>query len=78
MCKLPGLNWSVARTNWSDKRLTSFMCKLPGLNWSIIRMNWLDRRLTSVGNVSGNRCESDCRSRGRKFNFGPVPYFGGD
>ena len=29
---------------------------------------------SAVGNVSGNRCESDCRSRGREFDPGPVPY----
>ena len=29
-------------------------------------------------NVSGNRCESDCRSRGREFDPDPVPYFLGD
>ena len=28
--------------------------------------------------VSGNRCESDCRSRGREFDPSPVPYFRGD
>ena len=33
---------------------------------------------SAVGNVSGNRCESDCRSRGREFDPGPVPYFLGD
>ena len=33
---------------------------------------------SAVGNVSGNRCESDCRSRGRKFDHGPVPYFRGN
>ena len=33
---------------------------------------------SSVGNMSGNRCESDCRSRGRKFDPGLVPYFRGD
>ena len=32
---------------------------------------------SAVGNVSGYRCESDCRSRGRKFDPGPVPYFRG-
>ena len=32
----------------------------------------------AVGNVSGYRCVSDCRSRGREFNPGPVPYFRGD
>ena len=29
---------------------------------------------SSVGNVSGYRCVSDCRSRGREFYSGPVPY----
>ena len=33
---------------------------------------------SAVGNVSGNRCESDCRSRGREFDPCPVPYFRGD
>ena len=33
---------------------------------------------SAVGNVSGNRCESDCRSRGREFDPAPVPYFRGD
>ena len=33
---------------------------------------------STVGNVSGYRCVSDCRSRGRKFDSGPVPYFRGD
>ena len=28
--------------------------------------------------MSGNRCESVCRSRGREFKRGPVPYFPGD
>ena len=30
---------------------------------------------SAVGNVSGYRCMSDCRSRGREFDPGPVPYF---
>ena len=29
---------------------------------------------SAVGNMSGNRCESDCRSRGREFDPGAVPY----
>ena len=33
---------------------------------------------SAVGNVSGYRCMSDCRSRGREFDPGPVPYFRGD
>ena len=30
---------------------------------------------SAVGNVSGNRCESDCRSRGRELNPGLTPSF---
>ena len=30
---------------------------------------------SAVGNVSGYRCVSDCRSRGREFDPCPVPYF---
>ena len=33
---------------------------------------------SAVGNVSGYRCVSDCRSRGREFDPGLVPYFRGD
>ena len=33
---------------------------------------------SSVGNMSGYRCVSDCRSRGQEFDLGPVPYFRGD
>ena len=32
---------------------------------------------SAVGNVSGYRCVSDCISRGREFDPGPVPYFRG-
>ena len=39
---------------------------------------WLQLSLGAVGNVSGYRCVSDCRSRGREFDPGPVPYFRGD
>ena len=35
-------------------------------------------KMMIFGNVSGNSCESDCRSRGREFDPGPVPYFRGD
>ena len=33
---------------------------------------------SAVGNVSGYRFVSDCRSRGREFDPGLVPYFHGD
>ena len=32
----------------------------------------------AVGSVSGYRCVSDCNSRGREFDPGPVQYFRGD
>ena len=37
-----------------------------------------DTPRSAVGKVSGYRCVSDCRSRGREFDPGPVPYFRGD
>ena len=36
------------------------------------------RSRSPVGNVSGYRWVSDCRSRGREFVPGPVRYFRGD
>ena len=33
---------------------------------------------SAASNVSGYICVSDCRSRGRKFDPGQVPYFRGD
>ena len=33
---------------------------------------------SAVGNMSGNRCDSDCRSRDREFDPGPVQCFRGD
>ena len=38
-----------------------------------VRMNAISR--SAVGNVSGNRCEADGRSRGREFDPDPVLYF---
>ena len=29
---------------------------------------------SAVDNVSGNRCESDCRFRGHELDPGPVPF----
>ena len=33
---------------------------------------------SAVVKVSGYRCVSDCRSRSREFDLGPVAYFRGD
>ena len=40
--------------------------------------NHIARLHSAVGNVSDCRYVSDCRSRGHKFDPGPVPYFCGD
>ena len=45
---------------------------------SQIRSFQLTGPRSAVGNVSGYKCVSDCRSRGREFDPGPVPYFRGD
>ena len=50
--------------------------------WPVCRQNdtilWYTGPRTAVGNVSGYRCVSDCRSRSREFDPGPVLYFRGD
>ena len=45
------------------------------LNERVLKVS--SNRLT-VGNMSGYRCESDCKSRGHEFDPGPVQYFRGD
>ena len=47
---------------------------LPPSGWKSIRTTG---PRSAVGNVSGYRCVSDCISRGREFDPGPVPYFRG-
>ena len=45
----------------------------------IVKSIWLKTwPRSAVGNVSCNRCVSDCNFRGREFDPGPVPYFRGD
>ena len=41
-------------------------------------MQLFTRPRRAVGNMSGNRWESDCRSRGCEFDPGAVSYFPGD
>ena len=61
-------------------KMTSFMA-LDSVT-SFLRLKDVTNTCTgpcsAVGNVSGHRCESDCRSRGREFDPSPVPYFRGD
>ena len=51
---------------------------LNNKNEYIYYMNFYTGPRNTVCNVSGNRCESDSRSRGHEFDAGPVPYFRGD
>ena len=53
-------------------------CRLQHyLYWGVLGLRFAGPR-SAVVNVSGYRCVSDCRSRGREFDPGPVPYFRGD
>ena len=60
------------KVKWKKCRPT---CKVT--LW-IYAQSWPTGPRSAVGNVSGYRCVSDCRSRGREFDLGPVPYFRGD
>ena len=72
----------------SVPRIKGFINKFRGIRLNIsyelsgrpfqIHMKYSARPCSAVGNVSGYRCVSDCRSRGREFDLGPVPYFRGD
>ena len=71
------LNFSIPSALMGGKQFRSWSG--PTLCWV---WSWSNLFVTgprsAVGNVSGYRCMSDCRSRGREFDPGPVPYFRGD
>ena len=56
--------------SWS---LPPYLLSIP-IQKSTCTCMWTGQR-SAVGNVSCNRCESDCRSRGRELDHGPVQYF---
>ena len=69
--------------------LTERMSVRPSVRLSLIRVQSISPIIfeigikfpgprRAVGNVSGYRCQADCRSRGCEFDPGPVPYFRGD
>ena len=72
----------------SKYRLFERIPEVPGTsNNRCLTVSWRGSAISSakhtgprsaVGNVSGYRCVSDCRSRGREFDPGPVPFFRGD
>ena len=62
-----------------DVNIMLFLVELLSLFVAIcLRLTKNTRPCSAVGNMSGNRCESVCRSRGHEFDPGPVPYFHGD
>ena len=60
-----------------NKAVAAELKKIYETGWYYILVIWTGPR-SAVGNVSGYRCVSNCRSRGREFDPGPVPYFRGD
>ena len=70
ICCILGFSWILSKT-------FSEHCSFYSEIFHIHIKSWTGPR-SAVGNVSGNRCVSDCRSRGREFHPGPVPYFRGD
>ena len=57
-------------------KVNAFSCKCIS-SLTVEHNNFTGPR-SAVGNVSGYRCVSDCRSRDREFDPGPVLYFRGD
>ena len=58
--------------------ITSSFNHMHYLGKKLIEANETTGPRSAVRDVSGNRCESDCISRGREFDLGLVPYFRGD
>ena len=82
-CNLIWLTWSwvylLFHWHWGRQQVARFSnTKPPGLSLRKLTHSKYTGPRSTVCNVSGNRCESDCRSRGRELNPSPVPFFRGD
>ena len=75
---LVGLPKSIQSDQGSNFMSGLFQQVMSELNIEQYKSSAYHPESSAVGNVSGNRCESDCRSGGREFDPGPVPYFRGD
>ena len=86
----PQKYWSHKKWVWSGNT-TITHCRATMASWGRATLQGIYKFLllafashlntglrSAVGNVSGYRCESDCKFRGREFDPGPVPYFLGD
>ena len=78
-CKALHLNISLSSCKCKDNYIYS-KCTLGNFSYFCCLLTFfkITGPRSAVGNMSGNRCESDCRSRGCEFYPGPVPYFRGD
>ena len=65
-------------TSGAEILLLFILAKVSAIPKHVDLLNKKTGPRSAVGNVSGYRCVSDCRSRGREFDPGPVPYFRGD
>ena len=71
------LNFNIYINHMLFNHQQTRLSRIPCSDWcSFLPHNTGPR--SAVGNVSGYRCVSDCRSRGREFDPGPVPYSRGD
>ena len=74
--------WLQCSSIKTRKKIELCVCVWGGGGWHVKLFTMTVTRFTgprsAVGNVSGNRCGADCRSRGREFDPSPVPYFRGD
>ena len=89
MKEMVKIYWSIKNAGESLNKLKSRGFLASGLStydfstlYTTLPHNLIKEKLagprSAVGNVSGYRCVSDCRSRGREFDPGPAPYFRGD
>ena len=68
------MHWNLTKGGQANVGPSFCLC----LGLGLPRVTQVTGPRSAVGNVSGYRCVSDCRSRGREFDPGPVPYFRGD
>ena len=59
-----------------NKLLVNLFCIILKCDFLVSKLKKTGPR-SAVSNVSGYRSVSDCNSRGREFDPGPVPYFRG-
>ena len=74
----------TGRRFWYVLGFSSTICLCSPFQWCFcpfppaLLLRLLTGPGSAVGNVSGYRCVSDCRSRDHEFDSGTVPYFRGD